>query len=600
MSSLGSLVVSLSANTAQFTSDMGKAAHEAAKRMEDMKKGAEKAAKAIGAMFLAGTATAAVLVKQQIDAADATAKMAQKVGESTQAMSEWVHVAQMSGVEANAFAVSMSRLSDVVSDVARGAGAEAALAFNALGISVKDADGKLKNSSQIMTEVADKFAQYEDGANKTALAVQIFGQRGAELIPLLNSGADGIASMREEARLLGATIDAETGQAAERFGDNIARLNTVKQGLANTVMRQVLPMLEGMTSHMVEAGKEAGAFQTVADSVTVMLKGMVLVGANVAYVFKGIGNEIGGIAAQIAALSRGDFEAFSFIGEQMKADAEKARKEIDAFNEMIFSVGDKIESKAPETGAKIAAPLTVAAAKAQEEAKKMEAAARRAAEAVQREAERLRDQDAAGWVAYIEARQSEYEEYLNEQARMAKDAAENQKKVMLESTEFTRQAARNMQDAMSGGFFDIMEGRSVKMGQLFGQIVKKMIADMMAAKALTALFGDYGSTGKMGGIVGNIFGALAGKRANGGPVVGNNTYLVGERGPELFTPSTSGNIVPNHDLGSGGAMSLTFAPVYHIDSRSDRAMIQQDLVRSSRQTKAELVEELSRAGMLRR
>ena len=44
---------------------------------------------------------------------------------------------------------------------------------------------------------------------------------------------------------------------------------------------------------------------------------------------------------------------------------------------------------------------------------------------------------------------------------------------------------------------------------------------------------------------------VAGARANGGPVAGGSSYLVGERGPELFTPGTSGNITPNNALGGG-------------------------------------------------
>jgi phosphotransferase system HPr-like phosphotransfer protein len=43
-----------------------------------------------------------------------------------------------------------------------------------------------------------------------------------------------------------------------------------------------------------------------------------------------------------------------------------------------------------------------------------------------------------------------------------------------------------------------------------------------------------------------------GARASGGPVAGGGSYLVGERGPELFTPGTSGNITPNNALGGGG------------------------------------------------
>ena len=46
-------------------------------------------------------------------------------------------------------------------------------------------------------------------------------------------------------------------------------------------------------------------------------------------------------------------------------------------------------------------------------------------------------------------------------------------------------------------------------------------------------------------------------RANGGPVMSGTTYLVGERGPELFTPSASGNITPNNAMGGGNTINVT-------------------------------------------
>jgi hypothetical protein len=53
----------------------------------------------------------------------------------------------------------------------------------------------------------------------------------------------------------------------------------------------------------------------------------------------------------------------------------------------------------------------------------------------------------------------------------------------------------------------------------------------------------------LGDIIGKVFG---GGKAAGGPVSAGTTYLVGERGPELFTPSSSGGIIPNNKLGGGG------------------------------------------------
>lgn len=54
---------------------------------------------------------------------------------------------------------------------------------------------------------------------------------------------------------------------------------------------------------------------------------------------------------------------------------------------------------------------------------------------------------------------------------------------------------------------------------------------------------------------------LAGTKANGGPVRGGGTYLVGERGPEIFTPRSSGTIIPNHQLaGAGGNITIVYSP----------------------------------------
>jgi hypothetical protein len=53
------------------------------------------------------------------------------------------------------------------------------------------------------------------------------------------------------------------------------------------------------------------------------------------------------------------------------------------------------------------------------------------------------------------------------------------------------------------------------------------------------------------GLIDRVFG---GARAMGGPVTSGTSYLVGEQGPELFTPNRSGSIVPNGALGGGGSV----------------------------------------------
>jgi len=86
---------------------------------------------------------------------------------------------------------------------------------------------------------------------------------------------------------------------------------------------------------------------------------------------------------------------------------------------------------------------------------------------------------------------------------------------------------------------------------LIQMLVQKYIVDA-AFGAITAGFGGGGTTasGGGGGGVTSVTGALA----KGGVATGGNPYLVGEKGPEVFVPSTTGRVVPNDQLGGGGVV----------------------------------------------
>lgn len=72
--------------------------------------------------------------------------------------------------------------------------------------------------------------------------------------------------------------------------------------------------------------------------------------------------------------------------------------------------------------------------------------------------------------------------------------------------------------------------------------------------AITRMFPKSGGSVNANTPTGIPFGPAGGMppKAMGGPVTGNRPYLVGERGPELFVPHSSGGIVPNNALGGGG------------------------------------------------
>jgi len=66
-------------------------------------------------------------------------------------------------------------------------------------------------------------------------------------------------------------------------------------------------------------------------------------------------------------------------------------------------------------------------------------------------------------------------------------------------------------------------------------------------------------------------------RSLGGPVMGNESYIVGENGPELFTPSTTGRITRNQDLMNGGAATnINFTIVANDTQGFDDLLIQRE------------------------
>lgn len=152
------------------------------------------------------------------------------------------------------------------------------------------------------------------------------------------------------------------------------------------------------------------------------------------------------------------------------------------------------------------------------------------------------------------------QEILDMQARLYAGFDENGnalEKQIDEITEFFRSAAEQSQQAFADLFFSVMEGNIQRMDRQFASFINRLVANALAAKAATALFGsDFGKGGEIGGIVGQgldyiktIFG---GGRAGGGPVSRGRAYLVGEDGPEIIVPRQAGYVVPNSALGGRG------------------------------------------------
>ena len=200
------------------------------------------AALSLGALVAAG--------KAAIDTADGLDELAQKTGISVEALSTLQRVAEHEGIAVDVFATALRKLSGAMVEAAGGA-KEQSDTFSRLGVSVRDASGQLRPTEDVLLDLAEAFAAMPDGAEKSALAVKLFGKTGTDLIPFLNMGRAGIEQLREKFRELGLEISGSTAAAAAKFNDTLFLVSKALQGIAMKVAEAALPALQKLEDALV-------------------------------------------------------------------------------------------------------------------------------------------------------------------------------------------------------------------------------------------------------------------------------------------------------------------------------------------------------------
>jgi len=251
----------------------GKEADDAAKRIESSNK---RTAAAIGLVVSATVVGFTALVKHQLDVADATGKMAQRLGVSTEFLSGMGYAAKSSGADMQVLDTSLQSLAESQLKAA-GGNKQFSAAFAALRVPIKDANGDLKSLADLLPMIAERFRAMPDGANKAALAAKLFGAEGAKLIPMLNQGAEGLAAMSEEAAKLGLVLSKQATDDAAALNDQLARMKDMAVGLANQFLSDMLPALQALSDGMGNAAQQGSNMAEVADVLAGGLKGLVLV-----------------------------------------------------------------------------------------------------------------------------------------------------------------------------------------------------------------------------------------------------------------------------------------------------------------------------------
>lgn len=308
----------------------------------------------------------AAMVKSAIDTGDALDEMSQRVGISVETLSVWKPAAEQSGVSGESFEKGLRKLSTTMLEAATGS-EDAARNFAAVGVAFKNQDGTLRSTDQVLLDLAERFKAMPDGAEKTALAVQLFGKAGAELIPFLNQGRDGIEELSAEMQALGVQMSGETAAQAGEFNDALDKLKLASTSIGNQIIASLLPALNDMAGGMVESAKEGGTLRVILDGVVLVLKTLALGAATVGKAFVALGEAIGaGVAAAVEAL-RGNTAGAKAIIADLKGSLIKRLDELAEFRDSLFDP-KPIEVKAPRIQAdpellqRMAKPRTARAA----------------------------------------------------------------------------------------------------------------------------------------------------------------------------------------------------------------------------------------------
>lgn len=276
------------------------------KALKKFDEGMQSAGKAI-AIVAAGAATAGVAIfaftSKIAEQNDELGKTARIIGITSQAINELGFVAQLNGGSINGMSSSLENLSKTASEASRGVGAGVE-AFGILGISVTEANGQIKQTDDLLLDVADAVAQLNTQSEK----IELLSKLGIDssLLLTLEQGSNAIRRQREEVEALGFVLDKNATDAAEKFNDEMLRVNTVIKGVASAIgtklMKQITPMIE-MFLEWFKANKEIikQNLSSFFEKLTRVVHALFNIGVRVVNVVNKIVESFGGWKAALSA-----------------------------------------------------------------------------------------------------------------------------------------------------------------------------------------------------------------------------------------------------------------------------------------------------------
>jgi hypothetical protein len=478
----------------------------------------------VGGAFAVATSAFLAFFNQITKTAASFNTFSEALGISVEELSQLAFHAQQTDVSMSTLKRGAESMTNAIDTASKGVGI-AVESFKELDVNAKELN-QLELIDQLLV-LADRFDNVESETRKLIIANDIFGPSASNMVRLIKGGSDAIRANAKESNRLGNTLSTEAAEGATAFQEALTKLNSSIKTFNEEFILAFGPALTELITYFTDLTTAAG---NALEKLKLFAGPNDLESAQLA--------QAKALHAQMLLLQEyGSIEAIGkipkvwarFWGLEAEIIGHKAL--IKQFNEELQNTADIVNDLAtrptPIVGGVVPDPLM--------------------SELDNLFPEITRHRIPKGQEG--DQRSEQHQEILaiDRELRQLERDWENYWTFM---TNISESAAKSIQRSLADFFFDPFEDGMKGMLKSFIDVIRRMIAEWLAFTVLS----------KFG--LGKLLSASLTGRASGGPVAAGQPYIVGERGPELFVPGSSGKIIP-----SGGSMGGGMNFVTNIDAR---------------------------------
>ena len=463
-----------------------------------------------GAVAALGAGLALREFAQQIDE---LAKQSGMLGLTVNQLQQLQFAASQTGVTTAELNKGLERFSRSISEASTGIGV-GKRSFEALGVTLAKSDGSLKSTDELLAEVADRFAQVKDPADRVRIAIDLFGRAGGGMVNTLKDGSAGLKALGADFNAVTIQLTGQQAAAVEEANDLFDKLGRTFASIGQQITSFLMPALAGiaemLTVHLLKAfsASTAGLRSFLNE-------------------FVSLSNEFLGT----------DMAQFTF-GVELEKQLNRIVFNLENANNGVQMLENGL-IKMTVPLAKSAESMSVFDRTTESTATNLTdlvQAAIKAKEAISAKTDVLLSIPVAAKPAVLSL--SQMTDILLSMEPAIDDVDKSVDKMAMTMEDARLRGVNNLENAL----VSLVTGATTAK-DAFKDMARSILADLariMIQQQITLPLAQ-----SMGFNV-------AGARAMGGPVTAGRPYLVGEKGPEIVVPGRNGGIVPNNQMGGGG------------------------------------------------